>query len=175
MSRVGSSRVSSVGIQPSFYLVVPIWGALCLSLLSASYSVCVALVTRRCERWGQDLASKASRWNVVSSSSPSCPSRILSTEAHPSRFLPAGFFSGYAPSNRSSVSASVRKSNCNYSRTFECDHLDNLTSLRKRPLFSRPVLVFLCLNHLDRETTLLIWPPLAHPKSGPIIKVPLYM
>ena len=30
---------------------------------------------------------------------------------------------------------------CNYSGTLKCDHLDNLTTLAKRPLFSRPVLV----------------------------------
>ena len=60
-----------------------------------------------------------------------------------------------------------------YSGTLECDHPDNLTTLKKRPLFGRPVSVFLYLNHLDKLTTLLIWPLFVRPKSGPIIKVPL--
>ncbi len=40
----------------------------------------------------------------------------------------------------------------------ECDHLDNQTTLRKRPLFSHPILVLPCLNHLDKVTILLIRP-----------------
>ncbi len=43
-----------------------------------------------------------------------------------------------------------------YSGTLDCDHLDNLTTLAKIPLFSRPSLVFPCLNHLDKVTTSLI-------------------
>ncbi len=66
------------------------------------------------------------------------------------------------------------KKNMTYSGTLQSDHLDNQTTLRKRPLFSRPVLVKPCLNHLDKVTTSLIRPCLAHPKSGPIIKAPLY-
>ena len=61
------------------------------------------------------------------------------------------------------------------SGTLECDYLDNLTTLRKRPLFGRPILVLLCLNHLDKETTLLIWPPLARPKSSSNINLPLHL
>ena len=33
----------------------------------------------------------------------------------------------------------------------------NVTTLMKRPLFSWPILVKLCLNHLDKVTTSLIW------------------
>ncbi len=63
-----------------------------------------------------------------------------------------------------------------YSGTLKCDHLDNLqlTTLPKRPPFSRPVLVLLCLNYLDKVTTSLIWPCFSFSESGPIIKVPLY-
>ncbi len=43
-----------------------------------------------------------------------------------------------------------------YSGTLKCDHLDNLTTLSKRPLFSWPVLVLLCLIHLDKVATSLI-------------------
>ncbi len=63
---------------------------------------------------------------------------------------------------------------CLYSGTLECDHLNNQTTLRKRPLFGCPILVIPCLNHLDKVTTLLIWPRFACPKSGPVIKAPLY-
>ncbi len=42
---------------------------------------------------------------------------------------------------------------CNkYSETLECDHPDNLTTLLIRPLFDRPILVFLynsIIRHLD--------------------------